>query len=580
MRSLWLVFSLAGYIFAGGIAAQTTPKARVARIEPKALSVHPFTGQRGATFVMAVRGNGLREATGVFLDDSPLKLTIEGTEAEPPSESTAKSKVPFDLVRLRVETAPDVAPGRYLFRLVTPHGVSNALPLHITEYPIASEPKGAHETPEAAVAVDKFPVVFNGGIFRRGESDYYAFHAAAGQMVTFEAISGLPSIGGPGGNARGFDPSLSVYEPSGSWFDPKRLNRIAFNDEPLWVSGRLTDAHLVHKFEKTGRYLLRVEAFSGQGGPDYSYHLKILPGIAPQDVEPAAGDWNERGFQRRLSADRLNELAARGGKPRNKKSVETYRAAAVPAAEAGAFKLPGTLEGSLGQPGEAHRARFQLDGPQDIAIEVETPATAPPLFNPVVRLLDTAGQEVATNVFVGVGDCSGEMSKSLQAKTIIPLRDAGGYTVEIRDTTSDLAEPGFRYRVQVRPQIPHVGQISIDVDHVNLVPGDAQMVRVIFDREEDYRGAIAVTAESLPPGVQASAGADFEPDKDPPRFPGKRERYTARTERTVVVFTADADAAPTAHPWIARLAVRPIVDGKPGEILETKQIPMMVVAKP
>ena len=84
-----------------------------------------------------------------------------------------------------------------------------------------------------------------------------------------------------------------------------------------------------------------------------------------------------------------------------------------------------------------------------------------------------------------------------------------------------LAGPDFQYRVQVRPQIPHIGQVRIDADHVNLTPGEAKTIRVMFDREEDYRGAVTVVAESLPPGVSAAVGADFEPDKDPPLDDGQ-----------------------------------------------------------
>ena len=47
-----------------------------------------------------------------------------------------------------------------------------------------------------------------------------------------------------------FDPALTIYEPSGSWFDPERLNRIAYNDEPVWVFGKPTDAYLVHRFRQ------------------------------------------------------------------------------------------------------------------------------------------------------------------------------------------------------------------------------------------------------------------------------------------------------------------------------------------
>src|SRR5207253_5286403 len=139
-----------------------------------------------------------------------------------------------------------------------------------------------------------------------------------------------------------------------------------------------TDAYLVHKFEKAGRYFVRIEAFSGQGGPDYSYELKILPGEAPQERSPASTSWEERGFSRSLSADRLNELAERGGRPPEQKSIETYRATAESTPPA--FRIPGALEGALAQPGEAHRARFHLDGPEDIAIEIQTPDAAPPIF--------------------------------------------------------------------------------------------------------------------------------------------------------------------------------------------------------
>ncbi|HUS06632.1 MAG TPA: hypothetical protein VMZ52_10065, partial [Bryobacteraceae bacterium] len=263
-------------------------------------------------------------------------------------------------------------------------------------------------------------------------------------------------------------------------------------------------------------------------------------------------------------------------KPGKQPIVETYRAGPEPAL----FKIPGTLEGALAQPGETHRARFQLDKPADVAIEIETPAAAPPYFNPIFRLLNPAGEEVASNVFAGKGACSGAMNKSTQAKTILALRDTGAYTIEIRDATADLAGANFQYRVQVRPQIPHVGQIKIDADSVNLTQGQGKVIRVAFDREEDYRGSVIVSAESLPPGVSAMAGGDFEPDKDPPPAVGKRERYTPRTERVVVVLTADAEAPASVEPQEIRLVVRPLVDGKPGEVLSSKIVPMMVLPKP
>src|SRR6185503_9675521 len=116
-----------------------------ARVEPRAVSVHPFVGQRGTVFTAAVRGNGLRGATSVFLQDASLAIAIEATESEPPAESGGRSKTPFDRIRLRVEVARDARTGRHPFRIVTPQGISNALVLDISEHPVIAEPDGQHE---------------------------------------------------------------------------------------------------------------------------------------------------------------------------------------------------------------------------------------------------------------------------------------------------------------------------------------------------------------------------------------------------------------------------------------------------
>lgn len=545
MRATLFVF-----LFAAGLSGA----------DPRALSMHPFVGQSGVVFTATVRGTNVKDTKSIFVEQPGVRMAVEGTGVDGNRQ----------FVTLRVE-AP--AAGRYSFRLITESGVSNSLPFQILDSEVLREPAGTHETAETAIAVPAGPALFTGMISKRGETDYYAFDAKAGETVTLQVLSGLPSIGAPGGNANGFDPSISIFEPAGSWFDPKRLNRIAFNDEPLWVLGRGTDAVLKHKFEKSGRFFARLDAFSGQGGADYSYFLRVLRGDVAPDAGPGKADWEERTYQRLLSSDRLNELAERGGKPRDRKSIETYRMG-------GEFKLPANLEGTIARPGETHRARFRADGPQDIAIEIETPDTAPPLFNPVVRVVDSKGEEVLTNFFAGRGACTGALNKGLTAKTVFPLRNPGEYTVEVRELTADLGEAGFRYRVQIRPQVPHLGKIVVEEDHINLAPGGAKTVRVTFDREEDYRGAVAVGVEGLPEGVSVLAAADFEPDKDPPPYPGKRERYVPRTERTVLAFSV-ADGAPLLSvPKVLRVVVRPVVDGKPGVVIASKQIPMMVVAKP
>jgi len=486
----------------------------------------------------------------------------------------------MDLVKLRVQVSEDAKPGRYPIRLITRNGISNSLPLQVVDVPVVAEAAGVHETPDSAVAVSQVPSLYAGRLSRRGEVDYYSFHAEAGQILTFEVTSGFPQIAAAGSAATvpNFDPALTIYEPAGSWFDPKRLKRIAYNDEPVWVFGQPTDPKLVHRFDRAGEYLLRIEAFAGQGGPDYSYALKVATGAPPPErIAPGGGrGGDERSFGRRLDASRLNQLARRGGKETKQPSIETYRAGPEPAV----FKIPGTLEGTLDEPGATQRARFHLDKPADIAIEIETPNAAPPFFNPIFRLLNQAGEEVASSIMAGKGACSGALSKSMQSKTVLALRDTGDYTIEIRDATADFGGKDFQYRVQVRPQVPHVGQVRVDGDVLNLTQGQAKTIRVSFDREEGYRGAVMVVPGSLPAGISAVAGADFEEERDPPSTTGKRERYTPHTERLVLVMTAAADAPVSAEPQDIRLVVRPLVDGKPGDVLSTKTFPMMVLAKP
>ena len=412
--------------------------AEQSRVDPTIRSLYPFSGQRGTEFTTTIRGAGLAGTTAVIAENAPFHIVVQNFATEPPPEGAPSGRPSTELVTLRVQVRDDAAPGRYPMRLITRAGVTNALPIHIVDLPVAAEPDGSHDARQSAIAASKAPAVYAGRLSRRGESDLYSFAAEAGQTLTFEVISGLPQIASAGSAATvaNFDPALSLFDTEGSWFDSGRLKRIAHNDEPVWVFGRPTDAHLVHRFAKTGTYVLRIEAFAGQGGPDYSYQLRILPGSLPEEQPPAKSDWAERSWSRRLDTDRLNQLAERGGKSRDQKSIETYRAGS-------AFKLPGVIEGTIATPGESHRSTFRIDGPADIAMEIETPAVAPPFFNPVVRLLNGSGEEVVSNVFAGRGACSGAMTKSLQAKTIVPLRDPGDYTLEIRDATADLVRIGL-----------------------------------------------------------------------------------------------------------------------------------------
>src|SRR5215472_14423405 len=113
MRALWAavaaVLSLSAY-------AQS-------RTDPRAISIHPFVGQRGTTFVATLRGSGLTGANAVSVGQAPFTVAVEGLEPEQTENAAGRNKARIDLLRLRVQVSPDAKPGRYPIRLITPNGI-------------------------------------------------------------------------------------------------------------------------------------------------------------------------------------------------------------------------------------------------------------------------------------------------------------------------------------------------------------------------------------------------------------------------------------------------------------------------
>ena len=98
--------------------------------------------------------------------------------------------------------------------------------------------------------------------------------------------------------------------------------------------------------------------------------------------------------------------------------------------------VPGVVEGRIARPGEAHSIRVKIDKAQDIAFEVETPEATLPRFNPVIRLIEPGGREIATDVYTKLNNNGLYMMKMIRAKTTLSLGAPGDYTMQIRDITT------------------------------------------------------------------------------------------------------------------------------------------------
>jgi hypothetical protein len=289
--------------------------------------------------------------------------------------------------------------------------------------------------------------------------------------------------------------------------------------------------------------------------------------------------WPERWFTRRIGAEWLAALAERGNE-KPLKPIEAYRAVVEESVNVPVIDETGLIEGRIGQADQAHEIRLKIAAPRDLVIEVETPEATLPRFNPVVRIMQPDGHEVVTNVYTKLNNNGLYMMKMIQAKTTVTLRSVGEYRIQIRDITSDCWSKDFAYRVLIRPQVPHIGHVELAEDRVNLEPGQSKSITVNVDREEGFKGFVAVSAEGLPPGVSAVTGLENPIERPPLPNAGRRDRYYPIPQTATLMLVAAPSAPPTPLPAAVKITVRAIVEGKIGKSVFEKAVPLMVIRPP
>ncbi|WP_031501052.1 hypothetical protein [Bryobacter aggregatus] len=529
--------------------------------EPRLTSIFPLTVQRGQSVSAVIRGAHLDQVQSVYFRENGFQARVEKVEPVPePIPAGAKGPQP-QLLHVGLTIATDTKLGPHTLRVVTNQGLSNEIPIRVVDQPVATEPS----TPLA------IPSIVTGRIATSGEVDEYWIEARAGQEVTLQAISGSKTL----------DPSVAIYEPSGSWFDPKRINRLAFNDEPLNFPGLSLNAELDYTFPRAGRYCIRVEAFAGQGGPDAVYELRVTEGKLqhkPSLRPTLSAAWEERELTRNMGEDWMKQISSRGN-ALPVEAAEIYRAVPEGSQEIPVMKLPGIVEGVIAKAGQTHVIRLQIEKAQETVIEIETPEATTPVFTPVVRLLEPGGQEMVGNLYTRLNNNNLKMMKSVMAKTTFSLFAPGIYTLEIHEITTDHAAPDFRYRVMVRPQIPHLGKFLVQQETLSVERGGTRPVSVRIEREEGFNGLVAIQLENLPTGVTSVLGIENPADRPVLPNAGKVERYQPRVQAASLIVMAAPDAPLSQEPTRVRAVARPIRDGRMGEPIASADILLVVVNK-
>ena len=577
-----LIFSALGFLLSfSPIWAEVEAPA-----QPEILSVFPLGGQPGAELQASLRGHALEGTYALWFDTQHFATRILDLRTEQLPVSSARkpdskdsSKEPIQVLKLAFQIPDDALLGAHAVRVLTPGGVSNLWILWVHARPSVLEDGEPHEMPTEAVELGVDPPVVHGTISAKGEVDYYAFEASGGKTLSFEVFSS-PSM----------DPALALYQLTGSWFNPDRAKRLAFNDEAIAYPKLSTEAILTHRFETSGKYLVRVSGFLGEGGLDHQYLLRTTPATSGatnwrrEGSEAQRSDldmWKERTWTRPLRRDRMKILGSRRVAPQtapDPPDISVIDLDAEPAsASAGPRRvdLPSLLTGTIDPPGDIDRVSFSAEIGDKIALEVETPNQSIPLFNPYLRIYDDQGVEVLTNVHSTLNG-NNEISKQIQPKTIHSFPRAGRFTLEIRDITSSY---GDVYKVLLRPQVPHMGQIHVDESCLNLIAGRASKLSLVTDQEEGFEGYVVMTVEGLPEGVKAHTATEVEPDRPPAMNRGKQERYVSKSRKATFVFVVEEDAPATRTPVTARILARPVGEGRLGAAIPVKDLLIMVVKK-
>src|SRR5262249_16832454 len=123
------------------------------------------------------------------------------------------------------------------------------------------------------------------------------------------------------------------------------------------------------------------------------------------------------------------------------------------------LSVPVILTGVINRPADTDWFTFKVRAGERLAFEIETPYLPPPFFNPLLTIVNQNGQELASNIYRALGGDGDDWIKTLMPKILYNFDKEGLYRFQVRDLTSRVGGEDFTYRVIVRPQVPHVGEL-------------------------------------------------------------------------------------------------------------------------
>jgi len=389
---------------------------------------------------------------------------------------------------------PGAKLGPHEVRLATSKGVSNGsrfwvdlIPNQVIEPPMTES--------MAPLPLDGAkPIALNGRIAVRAGRDRFVLNAAAGDTWSFDCFADRI-------RSR-FDPVLELRDEAGV-----SLKLV----QSMWE----TDPRFVYRFAKAGKYFLSVRDSEYNGGPNYTYRLRVgrmafLAGYSPRGERP--------GHQVQLALD--------GTDLTSKQVMVSIPADAAPgmywaevnADKAGPMIVPLMVEadavvdagsGEAPQPlpalpaavdgvfGRTSRSQFTFHAAAQSAYLFDLLGRRiGSRIDGQLRVLNAAGKEIAAN------DDAPDLGKDARLAFTAPAE--GDYTVEVSNV-EEITGPDCYYRLKASRAHPNF-QLSVAADRLTVPVGGTVSLTVNLERTGGFQDAVDVTVEGLPAGVMARGG--------------------------------------------------------------------------
>ena len=230
-------------------------------IPPTLSRISPAGMERGTTTTFKLEGRGFTAARAVLFDAPGFTAKILNVTAIHEEIKAARAGV--DLVasvplgikseaQVELTVSNEVEPGIHWFRIETPNGTSNMLPLAVGSLKEVQQQRNSSGPQQI-----ELPATIVGAVSTVGEENSYSFEGKAGQEMVFQVVaSRLDSQ---------LESQLVLRDASGQ--------QIARVGEYL----REPDALLVAKLPKEGKYTISISDREEKGGWDYFYRLNAGP---------------------------------------------------------------------------------------------------------------------------------------------------------------------------------------------------------------------------------------------------------------------------------------------------------------